>query len=580
MDDPTAALVSVIVLGVAAQWVALRLRVPAILVLLGAGLAAGPGLGLVDPDALLGPLLLPVVSLGVGLLLFEGGLGLHLSELGAWRGALLRLLTVGVVATGATATVAAVTVGRLPLDGAVVFGAMMTVTGPTVIVPLLRQVRLRPRVARVLRWEGIFVDAIGATLAIVAVEAVLADGGAGGAIRLAGLTVLTGAAIGILVALALSLALGRGLVPDHTEIAVIVMSVLFTFAVSNHLHEESGLLATTVMGVVLANQRRAPVRHVIEFHESLGTLLVGGLFILLSARVDPAALRGSLLPGLGIVVVLVVVGRPLAVALSTIATSVPRNERLFLAGMAPRGIVAASVSEVLALRLEEAGNTAGADLAAVTFVVVAGTVVAYGLSAGPLSRRLRVGMPVANGVALIGAPPWAIDVAVHLVALDVAVLVVTTDEREVRMARHADLLVYDGSFGDRDLAEAFEALGISQVLCVSAREEMTLLAHNQLGPVVGRTNVYELPEDASTATGTRTFGGGLDLAAITTAISHGARITMRRGDAPSEGFRALIAVGGDTAPSVSTDVGGAWDCAIGLARAGEERTEQAGEALP
>lgn len=565
MHDPTAALVTVIVLGVAAQWAALQFGIPSILLLLGAGLIAGPWLGLLDPDELLGPLLLPMVSLGVGLLLFEGGLGLHLSELGAWRGSLLRLLTVGVAAAGVTATLAAVTVGRLPLDSAIVFGAMMTVTGPTVVMPLLRQVRLRPRVARVLRWEGIFVDAIGATLAIVAVEAVLADDGVGGAIRLAGLTILTGGVIGAVAALALSVALGRGLVPDHAEIAVIVMSVLLAFAASNHLREESGLLAATVMGVVLANQRRAPVRHVVEFHESLGTLLIGGLFIVLSARVDPHALRGSLLPGLGIVAVLVLVGRPLAVAVSTIGTSLPRNERLFLAGMAPRGIVAASVSEVLALRLEEAGNTAGADLAAITFVVIAGTVVIYGLCAGPLARRLRVGMPAPNGIALIGAPPWAIDVAGHLLALEVAVLVITPDEHEARMARHADLLVYDGSFGDHDLGEAFEALGISQVFCVSGREELTLLAYNQIGPLVGRANVFELPAGDSPVGETRPFGGGLDLAAIGAAIADGARITTVSGPTPPDGFRPLIAIGGDDAPLVSVELDGPWDRAIGLA---------------
>src|SRR5690606_4589822 len=150
--DPVVALATVVVLGVFAQLVATRLRIPAILLLLGVGLAAGPGLDLLDPDELLGDLLFPSVSMGVGLVLFEGGLGLHLSELGSWRSVLARLLSVGVLVTFAVATVAALTVGGLPVEVALVFGGIMTVTGPTVILPLLRQTRLRPRIARVLRW--------------------------------------------------------------------------------------------------------------------------------------------------------------------------------------------------------------------------------------------------------------------------------------------------------------------------------------------------------------------------------------------------------------------------------------------
>lgn len=460
MDEPTVAIALIIGLGVLAQWVATQLKIPAILLLLVVGLAAGPVFGVVDPDALLGDLLFPVVELGVGVLLFEGGLGLHRSEIGAWSGVLFRLLSIGVAITGIIAGAAALLVGGLPWQAALVFGAIMTVTGPTVIIPVLRQARLRPRVARVLRWEAICVDAIGATLAIVMLEVVVVDGG--GASRIAGqvlLTAVSGIAIGVVMALALAWALGRRLVPDHIQNSVIIGAVGASFALANSIHDEAGLFATTALGVAIANQRRAPVRHVVEFQENLGVLLIGGIFVVLGARVRAEDLVANLLPGLGVLVVLVLLARPLSVAASTWGSSLPRNERLYLAGLAPRGIVAASVSALFGLKLEDAGIAGGNDLAALTFVVVAGTVVLYGLAARPLSRWLHINVPDPTGVVIIGAPPWAVELGGALQGVDVSVHVVTTDEAEVRMARHADLLVYNGRLMHRDLAETVEEVG-------------------------------------------------------------------------------------------------------------------------
>ena len=541
MDEPTVAIAVIVGLGVLAQWIATQLKIPAILLLLVAGLVAGPGLGLVHPDELLGDLLFPVVELGVGLLLFEGGLGLHRSEIGAWTGVLFRLLTLGVAITGVVAGVSALVVGGLPWQAALVFGGIMTVTGPTVIVPVLRQARLRPRVARILRWEGICVDAIGATLAIVMLEVVVVDGGGAG--RITGqvlLTAGTGIGIGVVAALVLAWALGRRLVSDHIQNAVIIASVVASFALANAIHDEAGLFATTALGVALANQRRAPVRHVVEFQENLGVLLIGGIFIVLGARVEASDLVANLVPGLGVLAVLILVARPLSVGASTLGSSLPRNERLYLAGLAPRGIVAASVSALFGLKLEDAGIAGGNDLAALTFVVVAGTVVIYGLAARPLSRKLHINVPDPTGVAIIGAPPWAVELGAALQGVDVSVHVVTTDETEVRMARHADLLVYQGRLMHRDLAETVEALGIGLALAVSDREELNVFAAERFVDLLGRANVYELPrsaEERSESHGgaggeeTRVFGDGLTGAELAGIIGDGATVcTVARGE--------------------------------------------------
>lgn len=541
MDDPNVAIALIVVLGVLAQWLAAQLGIPSILLLLLVGLAAGPGFGLVDPDELLGGLLFPLVSLGVGLLLFEGGLGLHRSEIGAWTGVLFRLLTIGVLITAVVAGVAAVTIGGLTKEAALLFGAIMTVTGPTVIIPVLRQARLRPRVARVLRWEGICIDAVGATLAIVMLEVVVVNGG--GLLHSAGAVLLTagvGVGIGLGVSLGLAWVLGRRLVADHIQNAVIIMAVVASFAIANGLREEAGLFAATALGIGLANQRRAPVRHVVEFQESLGVLLIGGIFVLLAARVEAADLRSNLLPGLGVLAVLVFVARPLAILASTWRSSLPRNERLYLAGLAPRGIVAASVSALFGLKLEEAGIAGGGDLAAITFVVVAGTVVVYGLAAAPLSRRLRINVPDPTGVVLIGAPSWAVELGTALQRVDVSVQVVTTDEAEVRMARHADLLVYNGRLVHRDLEETVEALGVRLALAVSNREELNVFAAKRFVDLLGRANVYELPRSAlerSESHGSaggdelREFGHGLDGEQVQALVAEGAVVrTLARAD--------------------------------------------------
>lgn len=579
MDEPTAAIAAVVGLGVAAQWIATRLRIPSILLLLAAGLLAGPGFGLIDPDDLLGDLLFPVVSMGVGLLLFEGGLGLHRSELGSWRGVLFRLLSVGVVITGIVAGVAAATVGGLPVEAAVVFGAIMTVTGPTVIIPLLRQQRLRPRVARILRWEGIWIDAVGATLAIVVLEVVVVAGD--GAVEIAGAvltTALVGSGLGLVAALAMSWALGHRMVPDHIQNAVIIGVVLATFALANHFREEAGLFATTVLGITLANQRRAPVRHVVEFQENLGVLLIGGIFVVLGARVEAESLGDNLLPGLAVLAVLVLVARPLAVGASTWRSRLTRNERLYLAGLAPRGIVAASVSALFGLKLEEAGVAGGPDLAALTFVVVAGTVVVYGLGAGPLARRLRIRVPEPTGVALIGAPPWVVSLGRCLQQADVGVLVVTTDEDEIRDAQMADLLVYNGRLAHKDLEETVEALGIRLALAVSEREELNAFGSARFVHLLGSANVYALPRSVEErteshggagGTAVREIGGGLVGSDLRALIESGVTVeSMPRADLDDEGtqqtFFPLLTARNGRAAVVTGAVDAEADWVIGL----------------
>ena len=496
IEEPAAALAMVVVVGVLCQLAAVRWRMPSIILLLLAGLAVGPAGDLIHPDELFGDLLFPAVSAAVGLLLFEGGLSLRWREVGGLRVVLVRLLTVGVLTAAIVGSLAAWTIGGLPLGPALLFGAIMVVTGPTVVIPLLRHTRLRPEVASLLRWEGIFVDPIGAVLAVVVFEVVVVeDGRLADVVGVITITTLAGAAIGVAAAAGLTLLLREERVPDHLENAVGFATVMLALAAANAVFDEAGLVATTVMGIALASQRRVRIRGIAEFHESIAVLLVPMMFILLAARVTGPDLARNLLPAAGVLAVLVLVARPLSVLVSTIGSTVSPAARRYVAVMAPRGIVAASVSALFGLRLEEHGIDGGPDLAALTFLIITGTVVIYGLAAVPFARRLRVEAPDPAGMVLVGAPPWAADLGAVLVDHGVPVLVIACEEEDAENATSRGLLVYTGRLQSDELDEAVEAIGARLALVVSQREEVAAFAADRLGRLLGQTNLYVVPAD-------------------------------------------------------------------------------------
>src|SRR5690606_37949634 len=314
--DPLLALAGIAGGGVAAQWLADRLRIPVIIVLLVAGLLVGPVLGLLDPDELLGDLLFPVVSLSVGIILFEGSLSLGVRQLRAAGPVALSLVTVGAAVAFVLTTLLAVTVlGRLA-HSAALLGAILVVTGPTVIGPLLRQVRPRGRLGPILRTEGILIDPLGAVLALLVFEVVEAEQTGQAVVSILGTLAgvgLSGALLGLAGAALVWAAMRWFLVPDHLQQAVVLGTVLVVFALADHLQEESGLLAVTVMGLALANQRRVSVERVAEFNETLQVLLVSGLFLVIAARLDLDDLRADLGLNLLFLAALVLLVRPASV---------------------------------------------------------------------------------------------------------------------------------------------------------------------------------------------------------------------------------------------------------------------------
>ena len=493
--DPLLALAGIAGGGVAAQWLADRLRIPVIIVLLVAGLLVGPVLGLLDPDELFGDLLFPVVSLSVGVILFEGSLSLGVRQLRAAGPVALSLVTVGAAVAFVLTTLLAVAVLGRPAYSAALLGAILVVTGPTVIGPLLRQVRPRGRLGPILRTEGILIDPLGAVLALLVFEVVEAEqtGQAVASIlgTLAGVG-LSGALLGLAGAALVWAMMRWFLVPDHLQQAAVLGTVLVAFALADHLQEESGLLAVTVMGLALANQRRVSVERVAEFNETLQVLLVSGLFLVIAARLDLDDLRDDLGLNLLFLAGLVLLVRPVSVLVATLGPRLAWRERAFLAVVAPRGIVAAAISSVFALRLDRSGLEGGSELASTVVVVIIGTIAVAGLAARPVARALGLARPEPNGVLILGAHAWGRQLADVLDAHGVRTKLVERDRAKATTARLAGRDVHFGSILADHTVDTIDVDGIGHLLAITGSDEVNAMAAERLRPVFGSGRVWRL----------------------------------------------------------------------------------------
>jgi NhaP-type Na+/H+ or K+/H+ antiporter len=492
--NPALTIPALLGLGFLCQWLAWRLRLPAILFLLLAGIAVGPASGVLDPDALLGEALFPLVSLGVAIILFEGSLGLRFSELRGVAPAVLQLVSTGAVISLLGLAVAAHYLADLPWGLALLFGALTCVTGPTVVAPMLRTVRPNARIANVLRWEGIVIDPIGALFAVLVFAWIaqgLSDESFGTALLAFATTTGIGTVAGFAGGLVLGALLRHHLIPEYLQTYATLVAVLVVFAGSNALAHESGLLAVTVMGLWLGNRPGLHVEHILDFKEHLSTLLISMLFILLAARLEWPSLQLLTAGGLLLAAAVLAV-RPLSVLASTLGSALSWRERARIAWIAPRGIVAAAFSALFALKLEAAGVAGAETLVPLTFMLIIGTVVLQSATSRPLARALKVSAPPPRGVLVVGATPVARAIGAALKTQGFEVVLADDDWIGIRAARMDGLRTYHGNPVSEHADVHLDLSGIGGLIAASTRREINTLACVRFEPEFGRRRIYRL----------------------------------------------------------------------------------------
>ncbi|WP_265499212.1 cation:proton antiporter [Paracoccus beibuensis] len=483
------------VLGVGAQWLAWRLRLPAIVLMLAIGLLVGPVMGWFLPERDLGPIYRPLIAVAVAIILFEGGLTLDYARLRDARAPVQRLVYLGApLGWALSALVLWLAVG-LSWQSAAVFGGVMVVTGPTVIAPMLRQARLRARPAQVLQWEAILNDPIGVLIAVLVLEVVLVletGVSVGAAAWVLGTGIGFATVAGWVAGKGMAVAFGRAWVPEYMKVPVLFVSVVAVFAVTDSVLHETGLLAVTIMGMMLANAKLSSYVELHRFKEHATILLVSGVFVLMAASLDFATLGQLTWRAALFVLFTVALARPLQVMLPLIGTQLPMKERWLIALTGPRGVVMVAVSGLFGAKLVDAGIEDGATLAPLAFIIVLATVLIYGFTLAPLARRLGLSGPERPGLLIIGGSPFAVALAQALEKAGVDALIADTNRQHLAPARHAGLPTYYGDILGEAAEHQVEFIAYPVVLAASDNDAYNTLVATDLGPDLGRDAVWQI----------------------------------------------------------------------------------------
>lgn len=534
-------LAGIALISLLAQWLAWFVRVPAILFLLLSGLLLGPVTGLLDPDQLLGDLLFPLVSLSVAIILFEGALTLHLTELKGIGKVVRNLCSTGMVTSFAVIGAASYFLLGLDWRVAMVLGAVLVVTGPTVIAPMLNVIRPVREVDKILRWEGIVIDPIGALFAVLVFEAVrLGSQGdlVGHTLLALAKTVGVGSLIGVGAGWLTTLLIRKDWLPVSLHKFGVLALVLVTFTLSDWLSHESGLLAVTVFGIWLANQEGLDLEEVLAFKEDLAVILISSLFILLAARLDLAQLWQLGPMVLALLCVVQFVARPLCILVSTRGSDLPWRARALLAWIAPRGIVAAAVSASFAISMHEAGIQDADKLVPLVFAVIIFTVVLQSLTATPLARLLDMRQSAPNVWLLIGANSVARAIGKALADQGIPVQLSDPAWEHCKLARMSGLPCYFGNPQSEHAERHLPLTSISTVLALSPSRHNNALGVLHFAHLYGEEKVHSLRssehhgkanrESATFRARQNLFGADINFARLSGLLSRGGQIKATR----------------------------------------------------
>jgi NhaP-type Na+/H+ or K+/H+ antiporter len=529
----------VVVLAVGSQLLARLLRIPAIVVLLPVGFVTGIITKDVQPGYLLGPLYQPFVSVAVGVILFEAGLRLSFQDITPRiRPVVLRLVTLGALLTWLCVSGAvALLFDGLGTDVPLLIGAILVVSGPTVVLPLLAFIRPARDVRAVLKWEGVLIDPLGALLAVIIFQAARTGGSSGWHPGELVANVVVGAAVGAVGAALLWLLLRRvqQWAPRQVVAATLALAVAALVA-SDLIRQDSGFVATLVMGAFLANQRSIDVAAAIEFHETLVQLLIGVLFVMIAASVSPSEVNSVLAGSLALVAIMILVIRPLMAAVSTYRSKLSTPERMFTGWMAPRGIVAGATASAFGLQLASAGVQGATKILPIVFVVIFGTVVVYGLTGVPVARRLGVAGAEGTLVLIIGGHDAARAVGAALKRAGVGVRLwagLATQEA----ARSAGLDADHGRMLVDSLSREAELEEVTDAVLMSRSDDFNALAAAELRGDLGHGHVYRFapdpdePDLLAPAAQVDILGGSdLTLTTLSRRLSDGARFVQITAD--------------------------------------------------
>jgi len=486
----------IFLLGIGSQWVAWRYRVPAIVVMSITGLIVGPFLGIINPEQDFGNLYEPIISVAVAIILFEGSLSLKFKELRGLGKPIFRIATIGAFIAWILGSLTAHYMAGLSWAVAFTIGGLFIVTGPTVIMPLLRQSKLRPRPAKILKWEGIVVDPIGVLLAVFAFQVIQYIASP----DIHGTTILMFLFVSVLAAI-LGFVLGRligwmfesGHVPEFLKSPVVFTVVIFCFTIVDVFVKGTGLLSVTAMGMTLANMGISSVVDMRHFKENVSMLLISAIFIMLSASLKVETLLEIFNPNIiGYVILMMIVVRPLSIFVSTINTGLTLAEKSLVGWIAPRGIVALTVSSYFASILLDSGFKDAEILTTLTFALVLFTVVAHGFSLGPLAKRLNLSLEGKPGTLIVGANPFTVELSQSLIKANLPVIIVDSSWKRLRGARLAGVPFHHGEMLAEQTDYNLNTIPYDYMLAITKHYSYNSLICTTFMPEYGRTNVFKV----------------------------------------------------------------------------------------
>ena len=497
--------VGVAVAGVFGQWLGWKLKLPAIIPLLAIGALAGPVAGIIRPSVALGEVMRPAIGMAVAIIVFEGGLNLNLRELRSAGSGVLRLVAVALPLNWVFGTLAAHFVAGMSWPVSVLVGAILVVTGPTVIMPLLRQAKLEPRSASFLKWEAIVNDPIGATitllvLSFLTLSTTMSTGDA--VLHLAWRTLVGGgiaAALGLVVPFGIRTLFRRDLAPEYLKTPILLAGALGVYAAGEAVQPETGLVGATLFGVVLANIDVTGLQELRRFKEALTVFLVSGLFILLTANIDRQTVLMLSWPIAATTLAILFVARPLAIALATIGAKVSWRERLLVGWIGPRGVVAAAIAGVAGERLAKAGYPDAQLVLPLVFAVIASTVVLHGLSLAPIARRLGLASGGRSGLLIVGASSFTVALGDALRDAGVPVLVVDRSALALKAARLAGLQTMRVEVLSVLGEETIDLRDYEHLLAATPDDAYNALVCTRFASEFGRERVYQIAPDESSS---------------------------------------------------------------------------------